>query len=85
MIRLNGIGGVTFRTRIELFDPGFFVEALQRHVIPIEVEESLIVFSNAEAKKTDMFRFEETPRLLQTSMDLKIRSQPRYCAVTCAP
>jgi hypothetical protein len=24
VIRLNGIGGVTFQTRIENFDPGFF-------------------------------------------------------------
>ena len=26
VIRLNGIGGVRFRTRIEKFDPGFFVK-----------------------------------------------------------
>jgi hypothetical protein len=27
VIRLNGIGGVIFETRIEMFDPGFFVGA----------------------------------------------------------
>jgi hypothetical protein len=62
VIRLNGIGGVTFKTRIEKFDPGFFVEALQRHVIPSGVEESLIVFGNTEAKQTDMFRFAQNDK-----------------------
>jgi hypothetical protein len=26
VIRLNGIGGVRFKTRIEKFDPGFFAK-----------------------------------------------------------
>jgi hypothetical protein len=46
VIRLNGIGGVRFQKPGSNFDPGFFVEALQRQVIPSEVEESLICFGS---------------------------------------
>lgn len=76
VIRLNGIGGVTFKTRIEKFDPGFFVEALQRHVIPSEVEKSLISSpATLKAEEPEMFRFaqhDKTRSLLQASTDLKI-------------
>jgi hypothetical protein len=40
VIRLNGIGGVTFKTRIEKVDPGFSLKRSNSIVIPSEVEES---------------------------------------------
>jgi len=44
VIRLNGIGGVTFKTRIEKFDPGFFVKDFCHSE---RSEESRILFAAA--------------------------------------
>ena len=71
MIRLNGIGGVRFKTRIEKFDPGFLLYVSRHRASAAESKDSV---SLPQSTATGFLDFARNDNSINVTANLKIHA-----------